>query len=258
MEPVTGAYGKIPSRGDFVRRRLPSSFVEGWDDWLQQAIMQGREDLAERWRQLYLNGPIWRFVLSPQVLGETVAAGVMMPSIDSVQRDFPLTLVALFPTDTNPFLLALEEKWFLDLEDIGLACLEADYLLEGLDGELDGVAAPGQGVPPPTMRETESGYEQCGWTLRAERTLYETQLYPTLLNHCALQIWGPYSLWGTSGSDAVEPFFRVFRGMPSPAAFSSFLCDLAAPHLGPGEDVGQLLPDHDDVCPAASVSEDKA
>ena len=32
-----GFYGKTPRHGDFIKRRLPRSFVDPWDDWLQRA-----------------------------------------------------------------------------------------------------------------------------------------------------------------------------------------------------------------------------
>ena len=34
-----GFYGKIPSQGDFVTRRLPWEFTSAWDDWLQQGVI---------------------------------------------------------------------------------------------------------------------------------------------------------------------------------------------------------------------------
>ena len=30
-----GFFGKLPSHGDFLSRRLPRSFVDPWDSWLQ-------------------------------------------------------------------------------------------------------------------------------------------------------------------------------------------------------------------------------
>jgi type VI secretion system protein ImpM len=232
MQPVIGAYGKLPSRGDFVRRRLPKSFLDRWDEWLQQAITHSREDLAERWLQLYLNGPMWRFVLASQLIGETTAAGVMMPSIDSVHRHFPLTLAALLAPDVNPFVVALDETWFADLEDLGLACLDADFAPDGLDARLDALTAPPSGMRAgrtSARRGPAGGGEHSGWTIPPDRTAYETLLYPSILDHWLRETSGVYSLWWTSGSDAVEPSFRIFSGLPEPDAFSAFFADEVAP-----------------------------
>src|SRR5438067_2216216 len=45
-----GWYGKIPGTGDFIARRMPSSFSEAWDRWLQAAIAGSRERLGGRAR----------------------------------------------------------------------------------------------------------------------------------------------------------------------------------------------------------------
>ena len=60
----TGFYGKIPSQGDFVTRRLRSDFVQQWDAWLQQWIGFSREALGADWQQLYQDAPVWRFLLA--------------------------------------------------------------------------------------------------------------------------------------------------------------------------------------------------
>ena len=38
-----GWYGKLPAAGDFLTRRLPGSFVQTWDHWLQHGLAQGRD-----------------------------------------------------------------------------------------------------------------------------------------------------------------------------------------------------------------------
>lgn len=250
MQAVLGAYGKLPSRGDFVRRRLPSAFLEPWDEWLQRAISRSRDDLAERWLQLYLNAPMWRFVLAPQVVGETTAAGVLMPSVDSVHRHFPLTLAALLAPEANPFAIALEDAWFADLEEAGLACLDAEFAPEGLDARLDALSPPPLWVEPPRPRDAAGEGELTGLVISPDRNAYESLLYPALLDHCFRETSGAYSLWWTSGSDAVEPAFRVFRGLPEPEAFCTFFADDVA--LQP--DAVPALVD-DEGCPDEAVSE---
>ncbi len=44
-----GFFGKLPSHGDFVRRRVADDFVAGWDSWLQQCLAQSRETLGDAW-----------------------------------------------------------------------------------------------------------------------------------------------------------------------------------------------------------------
>src|SRR5688572_18349977 len=89
---TVGFFGKLPCRGDFLRRRVPEEFVAAWDEWLQLCLTQSREQLGDAWRDAYLAGPIWRFVLAEGVCGTGAYAGVLMPSVDRVGRCFPLTI----------------------------------------------------------------------------------------------------------------------------------------------------------------------
>ena len=57
-----GFYGKLPSHGDFLRRRVSDAFVGGWDAWLQECLAASRAALGERWLDVYLTSPAWRFV----------------------------------------------------------------------------------------------------------------------------------------------------------------------------------------------------
>src|SRR5205823_13132814 len=49
-----GFYGKLPSHGDFLRRRVSDAFVGVWDGWLQECIAASRTALGARWLDLYL------------------------------------------------------------------------------------------------------------------------------------------------------------------------------------------------------------
>ncbi|WP_286800080.1 type VI secretion system-associated protein TagF, partial [Pseudomonas sp. UBA4034] len=97
-----GFYGKLASRGDFVSRALPQSFIGPWDNWLAAGLLASQNSLGAGWLNAYLVSPLWRFVLAPGVCGPDAAAGVVMPSIDRVGRYFPRAVVALLDHNTNP------------------------------------------------------------------------------------------------------------------------------------------------------------
>ena len=97
-----GIYGKLPSHGDFLRRRVPDDFVGVWDAWLQASIAASRSDLGSEWLNLYLTSPAWRFCCDAGVCGANACAGVMVPSVDRVGRYFPLTLVWSVPDGVTP------------------------------------------------------------------------------------------------------------------------------------------------------------
>jgi type VI secretion system protein ImpM len=88
---VPAWFGKLPGTGDFAQRRLSPDFVEVWDNWLQAGLQNLRTE-RDDWLAHYLQAPLWFFALGPQVIGANPWAGLLMPSVDSVGRYFPLTL----------------------------------------------------------------------------------------------------------------------------------------------------------------------
>ena len=93
----TGWFGKLPTSGDFVTRRVHPYFIEPWDAWLNAMLAGSRERLGDGWRDTFLSAPAWRFVLAPGVIGQDGWAGLIVPSVDSVGRYFPLTVVSELP-----------------------------------------------------------------------------------------------------------------------------------------------------------------
>src|ERR1700682_2800916 len=101
-----GVYGKLPSHGDFLRRRVSDAFVGRWDPWLQECMAASRSALGERWLDVYLTSPAWRFSCAPGTCGPAPVVGLMVPSVDRVGRYFPLTLVAELPDGVSPVAAA--------------------------------------------------------------------------------------------------------------------------------------------------------
>jgi type VI secretion system protein ImpM len=135
---TVGWYGKIPGTGDFIARRVPVSFSEPWDRWLQHAIEGSRERLGARWRDAFLSMPAWRFALGPGVLGGNAWAGLMVPSVDSVGRYFPLTVACALPSASLDALATLlgAARWFDDIETIALEAIAPNADTAAIDAAL--------------------------------------------------------------------------------------------------------------------------
>ncbi len=150
---LPGWYGKLPALGDFASRRLPSGFISQWDTWLQHGIAASRAQLAERWLDLYLTCPIWRFALLPGICGEQAWAGVLMPSVDKVGRHFPLTLaVALEPQSNIALTICTAHDWYAALEDVALSALRMDGSLDDLEYALSQQPFPSHPTPDATQQ----------------------------------------------------------------------------------------------------------
>jgi len=137
---VAGFYGKLPSEGDFVTRRLPWEFTSAWDDWLQQGMQASREALGAAWLERYLSAPIWRFQLAPGVCGPSGWRGLFFASVDRVGRYFPLTLA--FPDGAAPALESLRQDDWLAIEDAALAGLAPTLPIDDFDRAVAALAPP--------------------------------------------------------------------------------------------------------------------
>jgi type VI secretion system protein ImpM len=185
---VTGYFGKVSTHGDFVSRRLPSGLVEAWDGWLQQCIEASRVQLGDRWLNHYLISPVWRFAISPGVLGPDGLGGVMMPSVDRVGRYFPLMIGA---TGAPPLLEWAEQHaaWFDALDDLARESLAPAFTLDRFDT-----------APEPVWQPSSAP--------------------ASAPDNAALQ---GHSLWWTEGSPGIDASPLVCRGMPPPQAFAAML-----------------------------------
>ncbi|TZG32218.1 type VI secretion system-associated protein TagF [Agrobacterium sp. B1(2019)] len=136
-----GWYGKVPCVGDFIRSSLSPHFVGAWDVWMQTFLVTGREALDERWRDCYFSAPIWRFAFSAGMTGPRTAAGIVMPSIDRVGRQYPLCLAVELDLPVWSAYRALEPI-FAPLEDAALAMLEDGASLPMLNDRLAALPPP--------------------------------------------------------------------------------------------------------------------
>jgi type VI secretion system protein ImpM len=160
MASSPGAFGKIPALGDFFRLRTSSAFVGAWDPWLQAIMLDARRALGPRWDDIYLTMPVWRFCLPPDMAGPTAMAGVLMPSIDRVGRQFPLTLLSELPAargfDTLKALF--DQHPMLDrLEAIALDALDDEMSRDALDALLSAVVPAPVSAPGPALRRSLAG-----------------------------------------------------------------------------------------------------
>ena len=209
-----GVYGKLPARGDFITRRFSRRFVEAWDEWLGQAILASREALPERWAEIYLTSPIWRFAIGDGICGPNTVLGVFVPSVDKVGRHFPLTLgCELAPDIELTALIARAAPWYRAVEELALAALAPEFGLERFD---EGIALAIETVSVPPQ---------------ATDVLADPGLYVPLgrdargaeLRQAHQPLARGRSLWWTSGSERIASCLLICTGMPSARSFTALL-----------------------------------
>jgi type VI secretion system protein ImpM len=231
---MIGFYGKLPSHGDFLRRRVSDAFVGVWDAWLQECVTASRLALGDRWLDVYLTSPAWRFGCAAGACGPLPVIGVMVPSVDRVGRYFPLTLVAELPPTANLLAIASRTESFFDnAERLVIDTLAADRVdFERFD---ESVLALGQELTTPAMPSgmsldpavseilTRIGEGVASWQMPIMSCSQLGPAFEQLLSHRLSSLYDPLVLWWTQGSSIVEPSCLIVKGLPHPDTFTSLL-----------------------------------
>lgn len=215
-----GIFGKLPAHGDFVQRNLPGSFIEPWDDWLQRAVLGSRETVGGQWLEYYLTSPIWRFAFSAGVIDAHTWAGVLVPSVDSVGRYFPMTLAVSCPATGNPFsYLRDENDWYQALSDLAIETLQSSLQVDEVIKRF-----PAMSGSVPSISCTQDGSGQ----LTLSGGLRPGDDYPQLLEKMISKTAASFSLWWCAGSQHMAPTSMLCNGLPD---VSTYRCMLGAPEL---------------------------
>jgi type VI secretion system protein ImpM len=226
-----GLFGKLPSHGDFLRRRASDAFVEAWDSWLRDCLAESRAALGERWLDVYLTSPAWRFVCAPGACGPAPVIGLMVPSVDRVGRFFPLTLVAELPDDVCLVAVAADSSRFFDsAERLLIETLAEDEIdFERFDErvvELGDALESVTDTPPVVLDPAAAAMVGEGgrcWQIPIGATAQLAPVFGQLLAQRLSVVYAPFVLWWTEGSSIVEPSCLIGKGLPHPSTFGALL-----------------------------------
>lgn len=220
-----GYFGKLPSYGDFIQRNVSPAIIKNLDNWFLQSIENSRAQLGSDWKQSYFNSPIWRFVISKDIVCDKVLTGFMMPSVDKAGRSYPFSVVCALDEEVNPFIVArkLDTK-HKQVEDFVLSLLEKQkpnldeiqQVLDDLYSDCRDSSYLGmQHYPPCSYAEIGSIIDNDLNDLsRCNDTFLES-----LLSMQKVKI----TIWWTSGGVGLTPRKRYFTGLPPVDSYLSFL-----------------------------------
>ena len=232
MSLDVGFYGKLPSHGDFLRRRVSDAFVGVWDGWLQECMAASRGALGDKWLDVYLTSPVWRFGCAAGTCGPAPVVGVMVPSVDRVGRYFPLTLVAALPTGSSPLAAStIGSPFFDEAERLVVETLEADRVnfeefdarVQALAQQLELLVAARSVVLEPVAAAVLGDDAPGGWQIPIGSPPQLAPAFEQLLSTRLSMLYDPLVLWWTEGSSIVEPSCLIARGLPDPQAFAALL-----------------------------------
>ncbi|MCM2252992.1 MAG: type VI secretion system-associated protein TagF [Ramlibacter sp.] len=133
-------FGKLPSAGDFVSRRMPYAVRQFWDRWCADGMDALKASSGASGLDVWGATPKWAFLLPGQPGVPTGQLGVFAPSCDRVGRIFPFIVVAPLVPDQQSVLVdraaALGLAWGEAVGQAQAARLGIDALDAGLHAAL--------------------------------------------------------------------------------------------------------------------------
>lgn len=213
-------YGKLASLGDFATRRLPQDTARLLDGWLAQGVDASRAQLGERWLNVYLTSPLWRFAWAPGVLDAAWWFGLMMPSVDNVGRYFPLVVLqSRAEAPASGDALNRLEQWYAGVARAALRTLQPGSSLEQFEAELAQLA----GGSPLPQGSPAAPWAAAQWP---ERTRHEIEA-GTSLAGCLEQLaiveslrrFRGCSLWWSLRPGAPASSLSMAVGLPPRESF---------------------------------------
>lgn len=124
---MAGFYGKLPSKGDFLTRGLQRRVVDNLHEFFHQGLQESKVKLGNDWLEYYAIAPIWHFYFPKGTLDDQNWLGIWLPSVDSVNRSFPLILLDTIEqpiTDLSEFNAYFD--WFTECENLMLDVVHED------------------------------------------------------------------------------------------------------------------------------------
>jgi type VI secretion system protein ImpM len=224
LQTLPGWYGKLPFLGDFANRRLPSQFINTWDDWLQSVIHGSRTQLGEEdWLQRYLSSPLWHFCLAPGVCGPNAWFGLIMSSVDRANRHFPFTIAHGVPREAlHDLSLPSIVAWLRTLDGEAIAMLDLQGSVQAVEERL------AQFPPPAGLDDTRPRVAEDLAQYLDQAMHVASSEVPSLLAAVAEQATrgsgSPISLWWTSADDQGDgAIVRACNGLPTPDAYTAMI-----------------------------------
>jgi len=210
-------FGKIACLGDFASRRMEETTVRTLDDWLVAGLGRSRALLGARWLDVYLTSPLWRFALAPGVVGAPWWFGILMPSVDSAGRYFPLLAgqrLASAPSDRTG--LDTLEAWYEAIANAALATLDPASSVDAFEQAL--AALPMLSADDAVGRQAGPaiGALACGDAAGGAspaQALWQAARTEMLHRLKGCSMWGAWRPGG--GTSRV----RTVPGLPAPEAF---------------------------------------
>ncbi len=213
---ITGYFGKLPVRGDFIQRNLNPEFIQTWDTWLQNIFEASRNNLQDQWLNYYLVSPVWRYYFS--LADGDIYTGIMLPSVDKVGRYFPLTIAANiknYPSASS--FIVQNAQWYDAVENLALRALDESISFEEFNTQVDSLLRS-ININQQNTNQMSKGFRvplSTGTSVDGALSLIAHQ-FPTELD-------SKRSYWWSNGSTHVSSHLISCKGLPDDNIYTAML-----------------------------------
>ncbi|WP_380180324.1 type VI secretion system-associated protein TagF [Kalamiella sp. sgz302252] len=205
-----GWYGKLPSAGDFLRRRFPEALTSQWGQWFKVGLLNWQRAVErQEIRHPFSHAPVWNFVVPPLLGSQLVQMGCLIPGRDSIGRCYPLCAQRFFTVQSwSAQRLAEAGSWYSVLGGTLLHAMRNSYAAEQLDRAL--LTLPALADPDPAKSDILDiiGYDDSFCTLSWQQAAncFSPQRYS--------------SFWWTNQADGYPLYTHVHSGNLTGQLFS--------------------------------------
>lgn len=211
-----GIFGKLPAHGDFIDRNLSGEFIQVWDEWMQCILSGSKERLGDGWLDYYLTSRIWRFALKPGVVDGQSWFGVVVPSVDSVGRYFPLTMTVPVEGNLNTNnVISDNDGWFSALEALAISALNSQYTVDEILTNSSDIHIVLRDSPVKIHKAINGSINIYGGNFADQVMMVGADSMDSL---------GAYSIWMASGEDKQGSCTLIKTGLPSPDDYVDMIC----------------------------------
>ena len=152
--PSFAWFGKLPSVGDFVSRRMPYSLQQFWDHFCAAGMDILKTGNAISGWDVWRGCPKWAFIVPAQSGIPMSQLGVLAPSCDRVGRNFPFLVTLPLPNDRFAFILPSAASLCLAWGEVIANAQMARSSIDELDAQLQ-VALAEVLMNPATIEDSE-------------------------------------------------------------------------------------------------------
>lgn len=225
LKQGVGFHGKIPSMGDFVTRRLQTTLIDRWDDWMQLCMDFCKRNINDQWNETYMVGPVWRFFFQSGIVGDEAVCGIFFPSVDRVGRYFPFAMFAPLSGNVVASSIIEQDAWFDRMEALAMEVLNPSLDFSAWDNAMELEPLPILDAASAVEEDATVPQKAANIGPLARITLPRGPLLKPLIDWHVSALSPPHSIWWKRDNNEEVQSLAIADGLPDASAFPAFFCE---------------------------------